>query len=482
MSTTAKIGAFFLVVLVLAGALMLKIEQLPLGKRALGKQFEVVFENVAGLDDKSSVRVAGVRVGKVDGIELLADGRALVNIVITGEVELREGARGEIKALGLLGEKFVEVHPGTPGTAVLADGTRITGGGPAGIDELTGLASEIGRDIKELTSSLRASLGGRAGEAKINRIVDNVGALAEQLRRLVETNRQNVDVTTANLAAFSADIRETLKRIDRILDENRAGVKGSVGNAEEVTAKLKEAADNLTSITGKLDRGDGTLAKLLNEDTTHQNLNDTLKSVGSGVDELKKAISGVNKIDVDLGFRAEAAMRGQNGRGFFGVDLRPQGNPRFYRIELGALEGGKRRFDRETTTVTLPDGTPVTTSKEVERFEDEVVFNAQVGYRWKDTVLRAGLLESRGGAGLDQKLFADRLTMTAETWDFARRDDLRPHLRLFGEWRLTPNLFVGAGVTDTLNPGRRSMVLGGAIRWRDDDAKALLGVAGGLVK
>lgn len=478
MNTTAKIGAFFLVVLLLSVALVLKIEQLPIGKRALGSRYEVVFDDVAGLDDKSSVRVAGVRVGKVDGIQLLPDGRAVVNIVITGELELREGAMGEIKALGLLGEKFVEVHPGKPGSAVLADGTRIRGGGSTGMDELTSMAADIGRDIKELTSALRGSLGGKTGEEKINRIVNNVGALAEELRHLVASNRQNVDATTANLAAFSADIRETLKRIDRILDENRTSVKGSVSNVEEVSAKLKEASEDLKSITAKIDHGDGTLAKLLNEDTTHRNLNDTLESVRSGVDELKKAVAPVNKIDVELGFRGDLATRGENGRGFFGVDLKPQGKPRFYRLELGALEGGRRRFDRETTTVTLPDGTPVTTEKSVERFEDEIVVNAQVGYRFKDTVLRAGMFESRGGAGIDQKLLADRLTLTAEAWDFTRQNELRAQLRLFGEWRLTPNLFVGAGVTDTLNPGRRSMVLGGAIRWKDDDAKALIGLAG----
>ena len=80
----------------------------------------------------------------------------------------------------------------------------------------------------------------------------------------------------ANLREFSASIRETLARLDRILDENRIGVKGSVANIEELSGKLKTSADNLNSITGKIDTGEGTIGKLVNDDETHKNLNDAL--------------------------------------------------------------------------------------------------------------------------------------------------------------------------------------------------------------
>ena len=212
---------------------------------------------MAGLDDKSAVRIAGVRVGKVDGIRLLPDGTAVARLVFDGDVELRDGAWGQVKNLGLLGDKYVDLFAGDPMKPRLPAGARIPGRVPVEFDELTKLASEIGKDVKELTGALSGSLGGETGEAKINRIVDNVGALAEQLKNLVEANRQNVDVTMANLREFSSSIRETLARLDRILDENRSGVKGSVANIEDLSGKLKISADNLNSITGKIDSGRG---------------------------------------------------------------------------------------------------------------------------------------------------------------------------------------------------------------------------------
>src|SRR5512135_3006509 len=112
MSTTAKIGAFFLVVLIVTAFLILRIEDVAVGRKARTHVVEVHFADVAGLDDKSAARIAGVRVGKVDGIRLLPDGSAVVRIALDPDVELRQGARGEIRAMGLLGDKYVDLTPG----------------------------------------------------------------------------------------------------------------------------------------------------------------------------------------------------------------------------------------------------------------------------------------------------------------------------------------------------------------------------------
>ena len=110
MSTAAKVGAFFLVVLAIAGLLIWKIEDLRLG-RGEPTRVTVEFKDVAGLDEKTAVRVAGVRVGKVTKIRLV-DGKALVDVELDRDVALRQGASASIESQGLLGEKYVELVPG----------------------------------------------------------------------------------------------------------------------------------------------------------------------------------------------------------------------------------------------------------------------------------------------------------------------------------------------------------------------------------
>ena len=66
MTTALKVGIFATLCLVILGFLILKVEDLSLFGRK-GRIVEASFESIAGLDDKASVRVAGVRVGQVDG-------------------------------------------------------------------------------------------------------------------------------------------------------------------------------------------------------------------------------------------------------------------------------------------------------------------------------------------------------------------------------------------------------------------------------
>lgn len=473
MSTTAKIGAFFLVVLVAAGVLILRIEDIAFGKKARTRTVEVHFADVAGLDDKSAARIAGVRVGKVDGIRLLPDGSAVVRIALDPDVELRQGASGEIRAMGLLGDKYVDLAPGPTNAPTLPDGARIEGNVPTNLDELTKLAGDIGRDVKELTGALRGSIGGREGEEKLNRIVDNLGRLAESLAQMVDANRRNIDATLANLREFSSGMNQTLARLDRILDENRGSLRGTMANADELSSKLKLTAENLNSITRKIDEGTGTVGKLVNDPETHENLNETLKSVKKGVDELNSALTQTKKIELEFGFRGEYETRTGGGQGYFTLDVMPSEN-RLYRFELIAPAGGRRYDESNTVTVTRPGGETETWVFVQQRYEDKLAISAQMGYRLRDTILRAGLVASRGGVGIDQFLWKDRIRLTGEMWDF-NRPDFRPNLKLYGRWTPKKDFFIVGGVTDTLNPQTRSPFVGGGFSWRDERIKSLLG-------
>jgi phospholipid/cholesterol/gamma-HCH transport system substrate-binding protein len=473
MTTTAKIGAFFVVVLLALGVLILKIEDIHFGKKARTNSADAHFKDVAGLDDKSAVRIAGVRVGKVDGISLRPDGTALAHLALDPSVELHQGAIAQVRSLGMLGDKYVELSAGDPAAPRLPNGALLEGSSGTGFDDITKLAADIGKDLKEVSGAMAGSLGGPKGEDKLNRIVDNLGRLAESLRELADANRGNVDAMLANLRALSAQLQETVARVDRMLDENRAGVKSTVSNMDDVTAKLKTTADSLNSITGKIDTGQGTLGKLLNDDETHKNINDALKSVKDGVEQLSGTLGRINRLQLDIGFRTEYASRSRDEKYYFTLDAIPK-EGKFYRLEIGALPHGKREDILESSTVTFPDGSQQTIATTGQRYVDQFVMSLQLGYKLKNTIVRAGIIESRGGAAIEQTFKADTFRVAGEIWDFTR-PDLNGHLKLYTRWNASPNLYVVGGVDDLLNPGLRSPFLGAGIRWKDEDLKALFG-------
>ena len=163
MTTTAKIGAFFVAVLLALGVLILKIEDVHFGKKARTNSADAHFKDVAGLDDKSAVRIAGVRVGKVDGISLRPDGTALAHLALDPNVELHQGAIAQVRSLGMLGDKYVELSAGDPAAPRLPNGALLEGSSGTGFDDIAKLAADIGKDLKEVSGAMAGSFGGPKG-------------------------------------------------------------------------------------------------------------------------------------------------------------------------------------------------------------------------------------------------------------------------------------------------------------------------------
>jgi phospholipid/cholesterol/gamma-HCH transport system substrate-binding protein len=478
MSTTAKVGAFFLVALILTGLLIWKIEDLKLG-RATGKTLSVQFQDVAGLKDRSDVRMAGVLVGKVSRIRLVG-GKALVDLELTSDVALRGGASASIQSLGMLGDKYIELIPGPVGGAPLPVGTTLQGDTPVSFDEITRLARDIEVDLRDITQNMKSSLGGALGEERLGGIVENVLVLSQELRKLLEANRANIDSTTANFREFSTQMTALVTRIDRLVASNAGNVNDTTANAKELSAKLQTTVDNMNSITGKIAGGQGTVGALVNSDETSKNLNDALVAVKQGVDGLTDAMQSVKKLNIDLGLREEYLTSLGRGKAYFNVDIQPVGKPRFYRLELSTQPFGTRKDTTTVTTITYPDGHTETIRAEEAKYTDTVAFSAQVGYRYHNLIGRAGLFENTGGAALDYLLLKDRLRFSGEVFNLGREDGLNAHGKITGRYYISPSVFVTGGWDDLFNTKANldSFFVGAGVRWGDDDIKYLAGVAG----
>jgi len=473
MNATAKVGLFFLVVLVLGGILIFKIEDFRLGKKG-GKTVVVAFQDVSGLDDKAAVRVAGVRVGKVARIKLV-EGRAFVTIELESDVELRQGASAAIANLGLLGEKYLELIPGPIGAPPLPEDSVLTGNQAVSFDQVTKLARDIEMDVKDITASLRGALGGPEGEQTTRAIVANIERITEELKVIVATNHENVDATLANFREFSSQMMRLADRIDALVATNSTNTTATVANIKEISEKLQHTADNLNAITDKVNTGKGTVGQLINSDETSKNLNDALVSVKEGVGTLNKTLGRASRIKLDLGLRAEYLSTPSKSKGYLTADIIPDAD-HFYRLELVTQPFGKRSFSTTNFTTTFPDGHQETTTIQKEKFDDANAVSALFGFNFGDLTLRAGLEESRVGGGVDYSLLNKRLRFSFDAWDFAR-EDYNAHAKIGGRYYISPSIYATAGWDDFLNHKKKadSVFFGAGVRWNDEDLKLLLG-------
>jgi len=486
MSPTARLGAFMLAALVVVGIFIIKIEQIPVGASARRQRVAVAFPSVAGLDEKSPVRIAGVRIGIVERVSL--DGsRAIATLAIDRTIVLHEGARAEVTSLGILGDKYVELYPGDPAAPALAAGTVLPGVSPVGFDQVLKAASDVGGDLQAVTSSLRMSLGGDEGQRRLDEIIENIRQLSADLRLMVAANRGEVDATIANFRDFSATLKTELPiladklsaladRVDTVVAANEGTVSESLTNIKDLSASLRTSATNLNEITGKINRGEGSIGKLVNDPETVDNLNATLKSVESGVESLKNTVGRAERFTLEIGLRSEALPGIDDSRSAFGFDLHTTPK-RFWRLELVDSPFGRTRTSTETTTTTFPDGHVETLVEEKTRQSDTATVNAQVGFHLPhDVTLRGGLFESRGGVGIDKGLFNDRLRLSLDVYDFNREPNA-PHLRFEGRYKLGKGLFAFAGWDDPTFSDRSSVLFGAGYTWVDEDIKYYAGAA-----
>ncbi len=489
MTPAAKIGLFMLIGLIILGVFVIKIEDIPVAERGERLTVEARFPSVAGLDPKAPVRIAGVRVGKVTGIRL--EGReAVLTLSLEPDVILYADASARIASLGMLGDKYVEVFPGSPGAGPLPPGTVLEGGSPPTFDEVLKIATDIGADVKEVTRALRRSIGGDRGAARIEEIVENIRQLSADLRELVEANRGGVSDTVANFREASATLKEQLPvladRLNRladslqgVVDENRDDLHASLANIRDLSERLRTSADNLNVITGKIARGEGTIGKLVNDETTVDNLNETLESIQSGVETLRNTVGRFERYRLDMTLASESLPGVDASRSTVGFDLWTD-DRRFFRVEYVDSPFGKRKVKSETVTTVYDDGRTETYTRTSRKMDDTGTYNAQIGFRlFPRTTVRAGLFESQGGVAVDQRFDVGRhpLLLSVAAYDFDREEDGSPHLRLEGRYFLTPNVFLSAGWDDPTYSRHSSVLVGAGITWTDEDMKYLLGLA-----
>ena len=134
--TDILVGVFVLAGLVCLGYLAIRLGKIEL----FGTQGYVVFADfvsVAGIKLGDPIEIAGVRIGKVEGIRL-ADDRARLTMRVSEGVKLQEDVIASVRARGLIGDKFVLVTPGASDKIIEPGGKIRETDSPPDIPDLIG--------------------------------------------------------------------------------------------------------------------------------------------------------------------------------------------------------------------------------------------------------------------------------------------------------------------------------------------------------
>jgi phospholipid/cholesterol/gamma-HCH transport system substrate-binding protein len=285
-----KIGLMSLVALVIAAVFIFLLT----GANGFFWQrypIKTVFPEVAGLKEGAPVRVAGVEIGSVVGIEFVGDRvEVAMEVLKESRPRITTTSFATLGSVSLLGEAAVDITASSAGTSIPDWGyvrsRRATG-------SLTSVADTATAGLEEATALMQDL---RAGRGTLGRLITD-DALYSELTGLVssaETVANNINQGRGTLGrlmnnpAAARSLESSLENLQAVTARIRAG-EGSLGkllNDDSLAASMKSATNNLDSFTGRINRGEGTLGKLASD----QELYNRLNSVSDRLDKVVAAL------------------------------------------------------------------------------------------------------------------------------------------------------------------------------------------------
>ncbi len=484
MNTERKVGLFFLVALIVIAFLIMKTGQFQFFQKGEVYTVQAVLNTATGLDKDSDIRLAGVKIGKVLSVGL-EDGKAVVKMEIHKGVQLPEGSRVKVVAKGILGDKYLEILPGSQESRI-QPGETLKSEKAVSMDDIMDIVYSVAKDIKKITTSLSNTVGTNKGEEQIANILESIDKITTDLREITARNKENFTTSIDNIKSFTGDLKQDIPKLakkldslsshlDEVVTENRGNLKSTLANAKEGTKKLSDSLDYIESIAKKIDSGEGTVGQLVNDKKTGDNLNKTLVSFRKAMDSASDYLGAFSDTGVYLGFKSEYMFDVSDSKSYFSVDIVPSAT-RLYQLELIDSPYGKVRENSFHHVITDPDGNVLDDYTEtITSNRDAMKFTALIGQRYKDFNVKVGLIESKGGFGVDYLPHNyQRWRFFGELSDFSRENDLSPRLKIGASYRVYGNFFLDAGGDDILESDYSQFFVGVGIRFRDDFFKHLI--------
>lgn len=267
------VGCLLLAALAATAVLALQLGRGPGLRDSL--DVSVPADDAAGLQAGAVVAVAGVEVGKVQALEL-DGGRARVHLALDPDAALRTGTRARIRPQSLLGTKYVELAPGPPDAALLADGDVLAPMPPqVEIDELVEVVGPlVGALDPDVVRRVATALSDALREdpervarmlVDLERVLANAADTSEQLPELARETRGALAAARATLSSVdqrAREARDTIARADRVLarleaaaeplPETVAEARAAVADARATLAKIDAAATDLDAVLDNL--------------------------------------------------------------------------------------------------------------------------------------------------------------------------------------------------------------------------------------
>jgi phospholipid/cholesterol/gamma-HCH transport system substrate-binding protein len=483
LTQAAKVGIF----------LVLSATLIYVALRTVGKDYgpgggytvHAYLKDATGLANHSRVTIAGIPVGTIDKISL-EGGRARLDVKMNKDVVLFDNATIGKRSALVLGESVVVLTAGTEDNRPLKNGDeihRVIEFTEAG--DVLAEVKEIADRVKQVAEQLANSIGTEKGGQNMKAILQNLADATDGINQTIRENRvllnetlRNVNAITANgqpqIAKILENVRDITENVRVLMAANQQGkapgeLRETINNLAAASKKLDSSLAHIDSVSGRIDRGEGTVGRLTKDET----LINEVQGVAEGVNDY---VGNLQRLQTVVGLRSDYNFLANTIKSYVELRLQPR-EDKYYVVELINDPRGLTSItqtDVDTTNPTQPSHYRTITTTTSDSFR----FTLQFAKRLGPFTGRFGIKESTGGVGLDLHLLHNRFELTQDMFAFA--EQLVPRYRAYIAYEFIHRLWLIGGVDNIFLGAQRDYFLGLQLRFNDEDLKTILPFAGGL--
>jgi len=245
------------------------------------KTFYAVYKNVGGLQPGTPVTINGFNVGKVNDIKFKdASGYLVVTFSVSSSFEFSKNSKAELYDTGIIGGKGIQIIPVFDGGPLGQSGDTLATDTRPGLTELlqqklsplqlkvegaVSNADSLFMNVNDVLddktrNSLRESIRG------LTAVIENFRKSAETLNGLMETNKSHIDSSLTNIHAITSNFAKLSDTL-------------AAANLGTTIKNLEATMGNLNALLAKVEKGEGSLGKLMKNEELYNNMADASREL-----------------------------------------------------------------------------------------------------------------------------------------------------------------------------------------------------------
>lgn len=291
-SSEAKVGITVLLAAIAAVVGFRFMSDIPILRQS--QQVTTTFPRVDGLGTGSQVFIRGVKIGSVSNVHLTEEDSVNITMRLDMERSLPKGSVAYLTSLGLIEGKSIVIEQGDS-TENIEYGDKIEGVyvesmmetlGKQG-EELGGDLSSTFTELNQFLAQLNQTLNDDA-RVSLNQTLQSTSKATERIASILEDKQTEIDLAIESGSSMMAQLdtlaNDSRPRVDSLI----VNLERNIRDLEQIRIELEGASAGLNQLIEKINNGDGTLGKMVNDPAVYENLDELTK-------ELNELVKGINE-------------------------------------------------------------------------------------------------------------------------------------------------------------------------------------------